>query len=97
MIGGLIRNEVYKTTKKIPILGDIPILGLLFTHKGGDTDKNKERELLVFITPRIVKDTGVAFAQLKKTTLPMREQNAGSALDRQTVISTTLNSFDKAK
>ena len=35
----------------MPILGDIPILGLMFRHKSTDIE---ERELLVFITPHII-------------------------------------------
>jgi len=53
ILGGIIRNNVTSTVKKIPLLGDIPILGQLFrsTEKG-----NVKTELLVFLTPRIVKD-----------------------------------------
>ena len=52
ILGGIIRNTVTTTTKKIPLLGDIPILGQLFRS----TDKNKAKtELLVFLTPRVVR------------------------------------------
>ena len=53
ILGGIIRNNVTSTVKKIPLLGDIPILGNLFrsTEKG-----NVKTELLVFLTPRVVKD-----------------------------------------
>ena len=52
IIGGLIRNDNSVTKRKIPILGDIPILGELFTG----TDKTKiKREILLSITPHIVK------------------------------------------
>lgn len=53
ILGGIIRNNVTSTVKKIPLLGDIPLLGNLFrsTQKG-----NVKTELLVFLTPRIVKD-----------------------------------------
>jgi general secretion pathway protein D len=53
ILGGIIRNNVTSTVKKIPLLGDIPLLGQLFrsTEKG-----NVKTELLVFLTPRIVKD-----------------------------------------
>ncbi|MCC7230739.1 MAG: type II secretion system protein GspD [Fimbriimonadaceae bacterium] len=53
ILGGIIRNNVTSTVKKVPLLGDIPILGNLFRS----TDKsNVKTELLVFLTPRIVKD-----------------------------------------
>ncbi|MBS1724092.1 MAG: hypothetical protein JSS66_14195 [Armatimonadetes bacterium] len=52
ILGGIIRSSVTSTVNKIPILGDIPLLGNLF--KTTDKDKVKT-ELLVFLTPRIVK------------------------------------------
>lgn len=53
VIGGLLKEDVTKVRRKVPILGDVPILGLLFT-KIQDTVKTKE--LVVFITPRIIYD-----------------------------------------
>lgn len=50
-IGGLIANEMSKDVQKIPLLGDIPILGNLF--KSTSFNRN-ETELLIFITPTIV-------------------------------------------
>nr|MBP8270081.1 hypothetical protein [Aeromonas sp.] len=38
---------------KVPLLGDIPGLGYLFKKT---TSENKKRELLIFVTPRIVTD-----------------------------------------
>jgi len=95
IVGGLIRNEFSQDVKKIPILGDIPILGALFRHK--DKTKDKERELLVFITPHIIKDTGRGFVTAKKSRLPTREQNMGSILDRQMAVKSSLDSFNRVK
>lgn len=53
ILGGIIRNNVTSTVKKIPILGDIPVLGNLF--KSTDRTKSKT-ELLVFLTPHLVRD-----------------------------------------
>ena len=50
-IGGLIANEMSKDVQKIPLLGDLPILGNLF--KSTSFTRN-ETELLIFITPTIV-------------------------------------------
>ena len=52
IIGGLIQEESSDTQRKIPILGDIPLLGRLFT--GTYTVKTKN-ELVIFISPKIVK------------------------------------------
>jgi MSHA biogenesis protein MshL len=52
VIGGLIQNERYKTQRKVPILGDIPILGYPFR---GVFDNKRRTELVIFITPSIVR------------------------------------------
>ncbi len=52
-IGGLIKESVSENISKVPYLSEIPVLGELFKHRG--TDKSRT-ELLIFITPRIVKE-----------------------------------------
>lgn len=56
VMGGLIQEETAKTQRKIPVAGDIPLLGHLFR---GKFNANRKRELIIFITPRLV-DSGVA-------------------------------------
>jgi type II secretory pathway component GspD/PulD (secretin) len=51
VIGGLLRNNELEQEEKVPILGDIPLLGFLFTRMERRTQKS---ELLVFVTPRIL-------------------------------------------
>lgn len=92
IIGGLIRNDSSETVTKLPILGDIPILGKLFTHKF--KDKDRERELLVFITPRIMKDSNLQLAQAKQPSLPEREQGVAMVVRRQDIIDASLNNFE---
>jgi general secretion pathway protein D len=53
VIGGLIQDQTSETVKKVPLLGDIPILGYLFRHSY--TDKSKT-ELLIFLTPYLAKE-----------------------------------------
>lgn len=99
IVGGLIRNEFTQVAKKVPILGDIPLLGLLFRHKGGTSDKNRQRELLVFITPHIIKDSPMELAKTKLTErniLPEREQEPSeSATERKKSINSLLNNFER--
>jgi general secretion pathway protein D len=52
VIGGLMRDAVTTTSSKIPLLGDIPVVGLLFRKK--TTTKSKQN-LLLFLTPYIVR------------------------------------------
>ncbi|MFM2090039.1 MAG: hypothetical protein RLZZ127_528 [Planctomycetota bacterium] len=51
VIGGLLRNKSVEDDRKVPLLGDIPVLGWLFKKK---TDEVQQRNLTIFITPRIV-------------------------------------------
>ncbi|MDD5408784.1 MAG: hypothetical protein PHC71_01650, partial [Candidatus Omnitrophica bacterium] len=93
VIGGLIRNDTSETITKLPVLGDIPIIGGLFRHK--NKDKDRERELLVFITPRIVKSNQVKIEQMQRFSLPIREQNVVTHINRDYLINSSLNNFDK--
>jgi pilus assembly protein CpaC len=52
VLAGLLQEEQIRTMSKIPLLGDIPILGALFRSTQNDL---KEKELVFFITPKIVK------------------------------------------
>ncbi|MHC1697394.1 MAG: type II and III secretion system protein family protein [Geobacteraceae bacterium] len=54
IIAGLLSEEAINTMSKIPILGDIPILGALFRSTQKDI---KEKELVFFITPKLLKPT----------------------------------------
>lgn len=94
ILGGLIHNDKSVETKKIPILGDIPLLGALFRSK--NQEKDKERELLVFITPHIVKEANFGqLAQAKKPVLPEREQDVVLGASRKEEIKDYLDNFDK--
>ena len=57
VIGGLIRDNVTSSESKVPFLGDIPILGWLFKTKTTSIDKTN---LMIFITPYIIKNEGEA-------------------------------------
>jgi type IV pilus assembly protein PilQ len=57
VIGGIYEETVNNNVTKVPLLGDIPILGYLFKQTGKDVEKT---ELLIFLTPRIVKESVTA-------------------------------------
>ena len=52
-IGGLLNSEDSKTVTKIPLLGDLPIIGQFFRHTSNTRDK---REMIILITPTLVSD-----------------------------------------
>jgi type IV pilus assembly protein PilQ len=95
ILGGLIRHEKSETITKLPFLGDMPLIGAAFRHR--NIDKNRERELLVFITPRIIKDSVPKLAQAKIEKMPEREQNISRAADRDNLINTSLNTFEASE
>ena len=53
VIGGLISTQVIDQENKVPLLGDIPLLGYAFKR---NIKKNQKTELLIFLTPHVVMD-----------------------------------------
>ena len=55
IVGGIYEEENGNTLTKIPLLGDIPVIGNLFKTR---QNSQSRRELLIFITPRIMDTVG---------------------------------------
>ncbi|SFD32895.1 type IV pilus secretin PilQ [Paracidovorax konjaci] len=55
VIGGIFRLEETNQENKIPVLGDVPVVGNLFKNR---TKESTKREMLVFITPKVISDKG---------------------------------------
>jgi len=53
VLGGLVTDSTVQATDKVPVLGDIPLFGRLFRHRTKQTTK---RNLLIFLTPHIIRD-----------------------------------------
>ena len=85
VIGGLIKAKYSHGLKKVPFFGDIPILGAAFRYK---TKDDTDKELIIFITPRIVKDGSYAFGSVSD-----REQEKPKAV-REKEIKTLLDLLD---
>ncbi|ABM26653.1 MULTISPECIES: type IV pilus secretin PilQ [Shewanella] len=51
VLGGIYQQNLISRVSKVPVLGDIPLVGFLFRNT---TDKNERQELLIFVTPKIV-------------------------------------------
>ena len=52
-IGGIYTQDVEHSVNKVPLLGDLPIIGMFFKQS---QDSNTRTELLIFVTPRILRD-----------------------------------------
>ena len=77
VMGGLIREELVTVKDKIPILGDIPLLGWLFRSEGSYSQK---KNLLIFVTARLVDPAGRPVHQ-EGALLPGEGMDAGEATD----------------
>ena len=53
VLGGVVEHNTFKNTDKVPLLGDIPLLGYLFQRNMNNSTK---QELLIFVTPQILKE-----------------------------------------
>lgn len=73
-IGGLINSEDAKIVSKIPLLGDLPIIGRFFRHTSNTRDK---REVIILITPTLVADdTPVPMSRRMKASYEEIERTA---------------------
>ncbi len=92
VIGGLIRTDDSQVRKKVPILGDIPFLGAAFRHREGTT---KNRELIIFITPHLLRTNAVAMSQaISEYTTLDREQGPLTSLNEE--VNKALSEFEKS-
>src|SRR5437764_2133283 len=56
VLGGLMREDVQKTEDKVPIIGDVPLLGRLFRT---NVDQHIKRNLVIFVTARLITPAGL--------------------------------------
>ncbi|HEY4272780.1 MAG TPA: type II and III secretion system protein [Candidatus Udaeobacter sp.] len=56
VLGGLMREDVQKTEDKVPIIGDIPLIGRAFRT---NTEQHTKKNLVIFVTARIITPAGV--------------------------------------
>jgi type IV pilus assembly protein PilQ len=98
-IGGLIQEDATRGSTKVPILGDIPGLGRLFSSKNHNIDK---RNLIIFITAKILSASGATYQDvfsektlyemgITKTDIPGYEPTA----EEKEMFSTVQNSRDE--
>ncbi len=81
VIGGLIRTVVGRSEEKVPVLGDIPVLGALFRKR---TNQNEKRNLILVLTPYIIRSQ-----QDLRTVFERKMQERQEYLDRYFVFSET--------
>jgi type II secretory pathway component GspD/PulD (secretin) len=77
VLGGLIQDSEIRTKDKIPVLGDVPVVGELFSSTSNSTTRT---ELIVFITPRIVRNAEDARDVSEELRARMRSLRPAGAL-----------------
>lgn len=90
VIGGLIKQKDNRSREKIPILGDIPIIGFLFSRSERDME---QKELAVFITPRILRSKEEMELLSKKE---VAKEKVYVTLDKTAHLSIVARLFEKA-
>lgn len=96
-IGGLVNNNDGKMITKIPILGDLPIIGEFFKHTTKTKDK---RELVILIKPTLVKKEDSSKISVGEKTAKAIEDAKKEWSNRQTVDTNSIpdpNGFSKTK
>lgn len=81
VLGGLIRENKTVSDTKVPILGDIPLLGMLFRSRSTDKTRN---ELIVFIRPTVVRTAAEALAEARKRAALLKGKNELNLDDKLT-------------
>jgi type II secretory pathway component GspD/PulD (secretin) len=66
VIGGVTNSENEEAVRRVPLFGDIPLLGWLFKQRG---DRSTSTELVVFITPSIIRRDATT-ASVPSTVIP---------------------------
>jgi type II secretory pathway component GspD/PulD (secretin) len=84
MLGGILFQEKNQIKHKVPLLGDLPLIGGLFQH---NNERISNNEMLVFITPFVISDAGMseeAKAALKKSKerLNQTQEELGEAAEQ---------------
>ena len=83
VLGGLIDDTVRTTDERVPLLGDIPVLGRLFQYQR--TNKIKQN-LMIFLHPRILREKGLADHYTGEKYNYMRAEQADRQRKKQTLM-----------
>ena len=71
VMGGLIKEDVRKINDRVPLLGDIPLLGVLFRSQ---SERSEKKNLLIFVTARLVDPSGRVIRQPAAEAAPAAPQ-----------------------
>ena len=69
VLGGLVREDIQKVNDKVPVLGDVPLIGRLFRSK---VDQNIKRNLIIFVTARLIDPSGQTIQNTEEEEEPVQ-------------------------
>ncbi|OGX37346.1 MAG: hypothetical protein A3D87_04470 [Omnitrophica WOR_2 bacterium RIFCSPHIGHO2_02_FULL_50_17] len=92
IIGGLLRTNMEETKTRVPVLEKIPILGAAFRHKD---EAESQRELIIFITPHIFKESFALDIPASEGEKMVREQSV--PVERLERIDKELSHFERRR
>lgn len=78
VIGGLVRNRTARQERKVPVLGDIPLIGALFRTRADTVEKSN---LILVLTPHILRDS----SDMRKI-LERKQQERQELIDREAIF-----------
>jgi general secretion pathway protein D len=87
VLGGIIQSQNTRTVNKIPLLGDLPLLGQFFRSHSSEKIKT---ELLIFLTPHIIRDAEAA-RKLREQTEKSMQPSTQQTLKEFRQLDTTVN------
>lgn len=82
-LGGLMTDNVQESDSKIPVLGDIPLVGRAFRS---DQSKREKRNLMVFIRPKVLYDQATATAETQKKYHTFHSQQASNTKENLSLL-----------
>jgi general secretion pathway protein D len=98
-LGGLIREELVEREERVPLLGDIPILGWLFKYQ---TTKKEKGNFMLFLNPKILKDaamqtevTGAKYNYIRAQQIEFRKRGVKLMADKESPLIPEFKEFLK--
>jgi general secretion pathway protein D len=83
VLGGLVQDNVTTNVEKVPVLGDIPLIGQLFRY---ETRRQQKTNLMVFLRPFVVRDEATARSLVVDRYDQMRQFQEGARQDPHSVL-----------
>lgn len=96
ILAGLIKHNESEIVSKVPFLGSVPFLGVLFRNKSSPVPE-QDQELVISLTPHILKDQEATSTQLTPSDTPPVETTETSSPEVATEVASTIEPIKEAQ